>query len=570
MELRRYASLLWRWLWLIVLGAVLAGGAAYFYSSRQVPVYQASTMLLISQAKAGVSDVSSLYVGDRLAATNAELLRRQPVMAEVVRQLELKISPGALAGAVRVTPIRNTQLMQLSVEDTDPQRAALIANTVPKVFIQQNDEMQTRRFADSKARLQKQLQQMQNDIVGMQESLARLQAADNPDAAAIDTVQRNLREQQTSYSTLYRSYEDLRLEEARQLDTLLIAEDAQAPTAPIRPKTRQNVLLAAAIGAMLAAGIAFLVEYLDDTIKNPDELQEALGLTTLSMVPAIDDKDPAGELPVIANTHSAATEAYRVLRTNLQFAAVGHPLGTLLVTSASPTEGKSMTAGNLSAALAQGGKRVILVDTDLHRPRQHRLFKLRNNVGITSALLDDQIDLEMLIQETAVPNLRVLTSGPLPPNAAELLGTARMAAVLAELKGLADIVILDSPPVMALADSAILATQTDGVLLVLDATNTRRELAKRAVASLRQVQAYIVGSVINRIPTSGAGSYYYYYYYSHYGNYYGSQNGHGDGAAGSGRQRRHHRSLPARVMARLGFASSHRQAAKEKETPVTK
>ncbi|MGC8782597.1 MAG: CpsD/CapB family tyrosine-protein kinase, partial [Anaerolineae bacterium] len=198
-----------------------------------------------------------------------------------------------------------------------------------------------------------------------------------------------------------------------------------------------------------------------------------------------------------------------------------------------PTEGKSLTAANLGVALAQAGRRVVVVDADLHRPRQHRLFGLRNNVGLTSALLEPRPGLEGLLQDGPTPGLRVLTSGPLPPNPAELLGSARMKELLAELAAGADIVLLDSPPATALADATILSTQCDGVLLVLDCGMTRREVARRALEALRRVNARVVGALLNRMPLRGGGSYYYYYYYYYYGHYY-SDDGR-DGAGGAGR-----------------------------------
>jgi succinoglycan biosynthesis transport protein ExoP len=261
------------------------------------------------------------------------------------------------------------------------------------------------------------------------------------------------------------------------------------------------------IGVVLACGAAYLLEYMDDTLKDPDDVQANLGLTTLGAVPRM---SVGGEqLVALADSRSAATEAYRVLRTNLQFAAVGMPLHTLLITSASPSEGKSLTAANLSIALAQAGKRVIAVDADLHRPRLHQYFDLPNGAGVTTALLQEQPSLDGLLQPHFIPNLRVLTSGPLPPNAAELLGSARMRDLMTLLKEEADVVVLDSPPAGSLSDAAVLSAQTDGVLLVVDAGITRRDLALRTVEALRRVNAHVVGVLLNRVRTRGSVSYYY-------------------------------------------------------------
>jgi capsular exopolysaccharide synthesis family protein len=253
----------------------------------------------------------------------------------------------------------------------------------------------------------------------------------------------------------------------------------------------------------------------DDTLKSPDDVRKATELTTLGAVPVMKGLDPNATLAAQAEGQSAAAEAYRVLRTNLQFVGVGKPLRTLMITSPEPSEGKSITAGNLAAALAQAGKQVVLVDADLHRPRQHRLFSLPNNVGLTTALLDGEVRLESLLQGTAVPGLSVLTTGPLPPNPAELLGSDRMHGLIAALAARCDTLIFDTPPALALADAAVLGSQVDGVLMVFNAGGTRREMAHRAVAALQQANARVVGALLNRVPAKSSGYYYYYYRYGY-------------------------------------------------------
>ena len=526
MQLRRYFGLFLRWLWLIVLGMSIAGGAVYVTSKRTVPIYEASTTLILSQSKAAVFDMSQYLDTDRVLGTFAELLRQQPVMDEVATDPTLGLTGAQIAGMVSVTPIRNTQMLELSVMDIWPWRAAAIANTVPIVFRQQNEALQNSRFAASKASLKVQMDDAEAKIASTQAEIASQEKGDPPDPTKLDRLRWELSDLQRSYTSVFNSYADLNLQEAKQLDTLLVTQPAQEPTSPVLPKTFQNTLMAVIVGAMLAAGVALLVEYLEDILKNPDDVRTQLGLTTLGAVPKMKEVAEKDDLVMLSTRHSAATEAYRVLRTNLQFAAVDRPLRSLLVTSAAPSEGKSLTAANLAVALAQAGQRVILVDADLHRPRQHRLFKIPNSVGITSALVSPAYDLNELLQGTEVPGLRVLTAGPHAPNPAELLGSERMKALLANLKDQAEIVVLDSPPTMAVADAAILATNADGVLLLLDASKTRRGLAKKAVESLQQVKGRIVGAVLNRMPTRGVEAHYYYYYY-HYNQHYGSQNGHG-------------------------------------------
>jgi non-specific protein-tyrosine kinase len=218
-------------------------------------------------------------------------------------------------------------------------------------------------------------------------------------------------------------------------------------------------------------------------------------------------------LAVLGAGHTPDAEAYRILRTNLQFTQVGRPLRSLLVTSALPGEGKSLTAANLAAAMAQVGKRVVLVDGDLHRPCLHSMFGLPNQLGLTTALLDRDgtLDVNTLPQETAVPGLRVLTSGPLPPNPAELLGSDRTGCVLAGLLAHADLLVLDSPPATSLTDAEILGAQVDGVLLVVLAGLTSRAAVRCALDALAQVHAHVVGTVLNCMRPSRTAGYFYYH-----------------------------------------------------------
>ena len=200
------------------------------------------------------------------------------------------------------------------------------------------------------------------------------------------------------------------------------------------------------------------------------------------------------DLITLNDARSSQAEAYRSLRTNLEFSSLDHPIHTLLVTSAVPDEGKSTTLANLGVISAQAGKRVVLLDCDLRRPRLHEFFELSNNVGVTTALLNAEATLPL--QATSVPNLRVMTSGPLPPNPADLLASARMKALLEQVAADADLVLLDAPPVITVTDAALLAAKVDGVLLVVSAGHTKRDHAQRAKALLAKVNARLVGAVL--------------------------------------------------------------------------
>jgi capsular exopolysaccharide synthesis family protein len=226
---------------------------------------------------------------------------------------------------------------------------------------------------------------------------------------------------------------------------------------------------------------------------------------------------PAGQPDVVAYTHprSPAAEAFRTLRTNIQFASLDRPVRRLLFTSAGPDEGKSLVIANLAVTMAGAGGRVVVVDGDLRRPSQHEIFHLDNARGLTNLFLaprgaDGALALDLPLQATAVENLWVLTSGPLPPNPAELLGSHRMDEILRALDERADYVLLDSPPVMAVTDAAVLSSKVDAVLLVVGAGVVKRELARKAKAQLEAVRAPVLGLVVNNVPfdpTAFAGYY---------------------------------------------------------------
>lgn len=210
------------------------------------------------------------------------------------------------------------------------------------------------------------------------------------------------------------------------------------------------------------------------------------------------------EMITISEPRSPISEAYRTLRTNLDFAGLAKTLKTLVVTSAGVNEGKSTTLANLAVVTAQAGRKVILVDADLRRPRLHQIFGLSNEQGLTTIMMDDSALAAPPLQETGVEGLWLLPSGPLPPNPAELMASRRMEEVIAALVERADQVFFDTPPVVAVTDAAVLATKVDGVLLVISAGKTRREYARTAVQRLQQINARLVGAVLTNVQM-GAG-----------------------------------------------------------------
>jgi non-specific protein-tyrosine kinase len=519
MELRRYALLVWRWLWLIVLGMALAAGAAFIVSRRTQPVYSATATLLVNQSQSmtNATDYASILTSERLARTYTELMRTPRMLDQVIEKMNLSVTSERLAKRVQVQLVRDTQLLRVTVEDTDPTMAAGIANTLAQVFEQNIEAQQLGRYAALKDSLNEQIQQVQRDIASTQVEIDALRGPLSPtEESRRSQLQTTLAQYRSSLTLLTNNLTQIRLAEANAASSVSVAQEAQVPAGPIRPRTLTNTALAATVGALLALGLAFLIEYLDDTIKTPEDVEQVAQSSTLGVIARIDGSDPAQKLVTAQAPRSPISEAYRALRTNIQFSSVDKALRSLLVTSSNPMEGKSTTAANLAVVLAQAGKKVVVVDSDLRRPTLHKFFGVTNNCGLTTALLDGVVPLETHLQATEIENLKVLSSGPLPPNPAELLGSQRMSQVLEELKQQADVVVLDSPPLLAVTDAMLLSQNVDGMLVVADAGNTRRAFLGRASELLRTANTRFLGVVLNRISPSRSGyySYAYQYYYS--------------------------------------------------------
>jgi capsular exopolysaccharide synthesis family protein len=278
---------------------------------------------------------------------------------------------------------------------------------------------------------------------------------------------------------------------------------------PIGPKLAQNVALATLVGLIVSLLVAFLLEVIDDTLKSSDDVRRVTGMPVLGAVTAIRGAGYPAKLVAVHNSASRAAEAFRILRTNLQFSATEKPFRTLMVTSTRPREGKSVTTANLSAVIAQAGHRTLLIDCDLRRPTQDKIFELGNERGLMTLFLDEKAQLGDLAVKIG-PNLSVLTSGPMPPNPAELLDSVRMNRILEQVKSMYDMVVIDVPPVLSVADTSILAAKVDAVIMVVDSGYTRRAHVKRALESLASVGATVLGTVINRLSERSEDAYYYY------------------------------------------------------------
>ena len=516
--IRETLYLFWSWAWLIVLAGLLAGMAALIVSLRTTPIYESTTRLLVSDPPAMRSiDYSGIVSAQSMTSTYASMLLERPVLQGVIEQLGLSTTPEDLKKTVSVQVVRDTQLLVISVEHPSPTLAADIANTIAKVFTDRIRELQSERYAATRDGLAKQVSDMEGQIEATNQAIA---AGVTPDQQL--QLESRLTEYQRLYSNLVTNYEQVRLAEAQTSTNVVVSEPATVTTLPISPKTTRNTLLAVMAGMLFAAGAVFAVDSLDDTIKNPDEIRRLFDLPILGMIAS---HEAADARPIsLAQPRSPVAEAFRALRTNTIFAGVDKPLNRILVTSATPQEGKTTVTANLAVVLAQGERKVTVIDADLRRPQLHRKFGLMNRVGLSDLFLLMR-PLEAFpqgaIQYLPAAGLAVVTSGKLPPNPAELLTSQKMSQFLDMLGQECDMVLIDTPPVLTVTDAAALAPCVDGVILVAKPGKTRLRDFQQALEQLHISGARVLGVVLNEVePRSRKYGYYYNRYYSKYSYYY--------------------------------------------------
>lgn len=621
MEIKYYLSLARHWAWLLLLGLVLGGGISYGLSSIQEPIYQTSTRAQVMSAPRTGGNDYAFWTEQQLALTYSQTIKTRPMLDAVAE----KIGGSVSTTQIRTQAVTNTQLIDIFVEDTDPQRAALIANTLVDVFIERNYQIQSERFAESEKSLEAQIEQvdsqiealqsrsvaassaetqetlqktqteitrLQNEILTLQNEIDALKFPSNlPGARVTPTPSVETRAQlnekelqfkqlQTTYDlyqqiytnllvmggtssvngttseqeqmqstlALYRqiranllsSYEGIRLARLSSTSNIVSIEPAIVPGSPIRPKPLNNVVMGMAIGLILAGGIIILIEYMDDTIKTVDQVTTVLGLPVLGYIAELEHNQDKAY--VSENPRSPVSEAFRTLRTNLEFAGVDKPIKSLVIASVHPSDGKTTVATNLAITMAQGGRRVLLIDADLRRPRVHHHLDLPNRLGLSN-LFHEQVSVQDVARLWKDKKLGVITSGSLPPNPADLLASERMGSILNTATKVTDMVIVDAPPFLV-ADASILASRVDGVLLVVRPGNTPLDAAVTSIEQLKRAGANVVGVVFNRIPRSQP--YYYGGYRSYSGYYQGEQSYYASALPGEDDLEGSENKLPAR------------------------
>lgn len=524
MSLRSYLGVILKWSWLALLITVGLVLAAYFYTTTLTRVYQTSTDILVGRFDQSPDvNSSTQFLASQVAQSHALLAKQQPILEAVANATGYPGGWQALFFTAQVST-SGGQLVDISVTDTDPVMAKSVADALAAELIKQSPiNAQQQRSQEQRGFIETQLTQLEARIKKGQADAASIEAqiALENDPEQLEALTAQLEKVEGRVEKWQQSYADLSALISQQ-DTgsyLSILAPAQLPTRPISPNVQLYLIIAAMLGLIISGAIIFAIEYLDETIKDGNDAQTQLNVPTLGMITRIDDiKRPSDQIVTLTHPRSPISEAYRVLRTNLRFSGIENPSGALLITSSGPSEGKSTTAANLATTIAQSGKRVVLMDCDLRRPSLHNLFNVSNDLGLTELFLDDAPDMDRVLKQTAVPGLRLLTSGTIPPNPSEMLDSKRMTEILAALRSQSDMVVIDSPPTLVVADASILGSRCSGAILVVDSGKTRVDVARRALDTLKQANVKVLGTVINKLSTRRTAGYGYRYY-----NYYGTK-----------------------------------------------
>jgi capsular exopolysaccharide synthesis family protein len=526
--------------WIIIESVIIVTLVAFFASYVQRPTYQGQASVLVTEKDQSAqllgSSFSDFSNPERGFDTQVQLVQSRSIIEGVIRKLNLQTTPTELNRYISVNGVSGTNVVKITVLQSDPRRAADIANAIAQGYVDWSRESKRAAIKTAADEIQARLDEAKTEILSLGKELATNQPKDkNGQPIKNDQLTAELDIATGLYSTLAEKLETLRISEQLEQGSGQVVDIAAVNLVPVAPKPKQNAAIGLVLGLAIGLGVAFLIEYLDNGIKSADEAERIFGVPVLGEIPLEEfSKDEARRLTIIQRPGSAAAESYRSLRNSLDFINFEHNIQTLLITSAAPAEGKSTVAANLAASLAQTGKKVVLVSSDFRRPTTQEFFDVQNSIGL-SDVLTGKIALKSALQRPTGDQLLVLTSGKMPPNPSELLGSKRMEEVIESLKDWADWVIIDTPPLLAVADSTSLVRWADGVIVVSRAGTGTRDAARRAHQVLDKVGARMLGVIVWGFSEEGPRSGYYSGYYDYY-HAYSSKRVESPGAEPTGRQ----------------------------------
>jgi len=544
-RLREYLSVIWYRKWSIAIITVVAVVVAVFFALQQTPIFQSTARVLATNPLAAIQQ-------NPLAQPNMDTEKSLVTSTTVVKCASLLIPAPTSMATTTCTPARvaavvpaagllknlgvvvpeNTNILAITFSSTKKVTAQGTAEAFAKSYIWYKTTTAQATVAQQEAPLLAQQKIYNDEIAKVNADIAKAIQAGN--TAIVATLQARINALNTQLSIVAQQLVHL---SPSLISPPQLAADAQLPLAPSKPNKRLIAAVGLFLGLALGVGLAFLRERLDDRLRGRADLEEQIGVPVLAVIPGVPGWRNRHDAKLITmdQPRSAASEAYRSLRTSVMFASVQRDLKIIMVTSPSAGEGKTTTACNIAVTLADAKKRVILISADLRNPRVHKFFGLGNDKGLSNCLAGEVKPWEAL-QAPKVENLRIMASGPHPQRPAELLQSEQMGELITELREVADFVIIDTPPILPVADALSLAPLVDAVLFVTDAENTSRHAVANCREQMEQVNAPLLGAVLNNFDPAKARGYGYYGYYG-YGGYryrygygrYGYGQAYGDG-----------------------------------------
>lgn len=503
-EVRELARILLKRWWVMALAAVVMAGAGYGVSRNMDPVYEATSTLLVGQSlRATNLSSGDIQIGEHLAVTYAAVGRRQPVLQGTVDALGLDIPWQELRSRVHIDPVEGTQLLEIAVEAPTPFEARNIADEIAQQMILLSpSNASSEAEEDAQAFVEERLESLRLRIENAQNRIEALEG----EVSLFDTAaeMRSRQEEIDSLEQLITGWESnyaqlLSLREGdNAVNQLALVEPAEARPDPVRPRVWLNTLVSGILGLGLALGAILLKEYTDDSLRTTEELERVVGLAPLGEISLVHGETYHDKLISKLGPFSPTAEALNVIRSNIGFLSGGRLPGVILVTSAGIGEGKSLTAANLGLSMARSGVKTVIVDADLRRPAQNTIFNVPNQKGLTNLLGSPDPELYEYLRDTGAKSLKLLPTGKLPTNPAELLESERLDLLFHELVGIFEVVIVDGPPVLLAADAALLSNKVDAVVMVVQSGRTTGPEARKALSTLRQADANVLGVVLNR------------------------------------------------------------------------
>ncbi len=491
MSLRSYFVILWRRKWIIVLTTIATIFLVALLTVLATPIYESSVTLRVATIGSGAIDFGRPDIGytERLMNTYAKIIVGDGTKNEIAEQFDLAKSP-----KISVEIIPDTELIKIMSEATEPLVARDVTNAVAEILIVQSKELYASGGQTTQEILGKQVAQIEEELNQARANYEQLLLTDPEDSAAISAANQSIELKENTYAFLLEQYESARINEVLRANAVTVVEPAYTPLQPSKPRTMLNLALGVIVGLSLGVGLALLFENLDTRLYSTKDIEAVTQLSTVGKIPKAKTR-----LDIIDHQDSfqPQLEAFRRLRTNIL--TLDHKMDprALLVTSAERGEGKSTILANLAVTIAQAGKQVLVVDCDLRLPAIHELFRIPNHRGLTDILLGEKT-LSQVINSSEHARVHIVTSGPLPPNAGELLGSSQMANLIEEMKKEYDVVLLDTPALSSVADAAVLVPFVDDVVLVAAQAHVHEDAIQNACDELANVNAKSVLVVVNQ------------------------------------------------------------------------